>query len=82
LPGMYAFWSGCRSLVHAFISSLVLLPIYFCPCNPLKPTTVSILLSSLFYYFFQYVKERFVELKAKCLRLKAFWRLSALSFAL
>src|SRR5471030_1579210 len=32
--GMYAFWLGCRSSVHWFISSLVLLPIYLCSCKP------------------------------------------------
>ena len=33
----YAFWFLLRSLVHSFISSLVLLPLSLCPCKPLKP---------------------------------------------
>ena len=52
------FYSGCRLLVHWFISSLVLIPLYLCRSNPLKPTTVLSVVFSLFY-FFQYVKERF-----------------------
>jgi len=34
------FYSDRRSLVHWFISSLVLLPMYLWSCDPLKPTTV------------------------------------------
>src|SRR6187402_1106405 len=47
------------SLVHLFISSLVLLPMYLCPHLPvhLRSLNSPLLLSSLSIYFFQYVKE-------------------------
>lgn len=56
---MYAFFD--RIVVHWFTRSLVHWSydfLFLFTRNPLKPTTVSILLSSLFFYFFQYVKER------------------------
>lgn len=47
----------------------------------LNQTTSYLLFSLVFNYFFQYVKERFVELKAECLRLKAFFAFCFLLYA-
>jgi len=76
----YAFWFVSCSLVHSFISSLVLLPPNLWFRKLPKPWQSSILLSSLSFYFFQYVKERFVSLQLpvrslqffNCLLLTAF----------